>query len=73
MKFCLPHSQVYRFRVNANRKVRLEKVFCDAQKPGDAIAVTVKGKARRWVADEFREYDSFRKWPESKALPRVGN
>ena len=40
----IPHSQVYRFRVNASRKVRLEKVFCDAREPGDAIAVTVNGQ-----------------------------
>jgi hypothetical protein len=50
----IPHSQVYRFRVNANRRVRLEKVFCNDQKPADAIAVTVNGKAYdpMWLLDE---------------------
>jgi hypothetical protein len=50
----IPHSQVYRFRVNASRKVRLEKVFCDAREPGDAIAVTVNGQIYDpvWLLDE---------------------
>ena len=50
----IPHSQVYRFHLNANRKARLEKVFCDSEKPGDAIAVTVNGESFDpvWLLDE---------------------
>ena len=50
----IPHSQVYRFHLNANRRVRLEKVFCDARKPGDAIGVTVNGQTYDpvWLLDE---------------------
>jgi hypothetical protein len=50
----IPHSQVYRFHLNANRKARLEKVFCNAERPGDAIAVSVNGQAYDpvWLLDE---------------------
>jgi hypothetical protein len=50
----IPHSQVYRFHLDANRKARLEKVFCDAQNPGDAIGVTVNGQSYDpvWLLDD---------------------
>jgi hypothetical protein len=50
----IPHSQVYRFHLDANRKARLEKVFCNAEKPGDAIAVAVNGQNYDpvWLLDE---------------------
>ena len=50
----IPHSQVYRFQLGANRKARLDKVFCNAEKPGDAIAVRVNGQAYDpvWLLDE---------------------
>jgi hypothetical protein len=50
----IPHSQVYRFHLNANRKARLEKVFCDSEKPANAIAVTVNGESFDpvWLLDE---------------------
>ena len=50
----IPHSQAYRFHLDANRKVLLEKVFCDTQKPGDAIAVTVNGQGYDpvWLVDD---------------------
>lgn len=50
----IPHTQVFRFHLNANRKARLEKVFCDSKKPAEAIAVTVNGKGFDpvWLLDE---------------------
>jgi hypothetical protein len=50
----IPHSQVYRFHLNANQKARLEKVFCNTEKPGAAIAVSVNGQAYDpvWLLDE---------------------
>jgi hypothetical protein len=50
----IPHTQVFRFHLNANRKARLEKVFCDSEKPGDSIAVTVNGVRFDpvWLLDE---------------------
>ena len=50
----VPHSQVYRFHLDANRKARLEKVFCNAEKPGDAIVVSVNGRNYDpvWLLDE---------------------
>jgi hypothetical protein len=50
----IPHSQVYRFHLNANRKARLEKVFCNSETPADAIAVTVNGQSFDpvWLLDE---------------------
>jgi hypothetical protein len=50
----IPHSQVYRFHLNANRKARLEKVFCNSEKPGDAVTVTVNGQNYDpvWLLDE---------------------
>lgn len=50
----IPHSQVYRFHLDANRKARLENVFCNAAKPGEAVAVTVNGQAYDpvWLLDE---------------------
>ena len=50
----IPHSQVYQFHLGANRKARLEQVFCNAAKPGDAIAVRVNGQAYDpvWLLDQ---------------------
>jgi hypothetical protein len=50
----IPQTQVFRFHLNANRKARLEKVFCDSKKPADAIAVTVNGVRFDpvWLLDE---------------------
>jgi hypothetical protein len=50
----IPHSQVYRFHLNANRKARLEKVFCNSDKPGDDVTVTVNGQNYEpvWLLDE---------------------
>jgi hypothetical protein len=50
----IPRTQVFRFHLNANRKARLEKVFCDAEKPAEAIAVTVNGVRFDpvWLLDE---------------------
>jgi len=50
----IPHSRAYRFHLNANRKARLEKVFCNAAKPADAIAVSVNGQNLDpvWLLDE---------------------
>jgi hypothetical protein len=50
----IPHTQVYRFHLNANRKARLEEVFCNSEKPADAIAVTVNGESFDpvWLLDE---------------------
>ena len=50
----IPHSQVYRFHLNANRRARLEKVFCNAEKPGDAVRLTVNGQNYDpvWLLDE---------------------
>lgn len=49
----IPHSQVYRFHLDANRKARLEQVFCNTDKPGEAIAVTVNGQNYNpvWLLD----------------------
>ena len=54
----IPHTQVYRFHLNANRKARLEQVFCNSEKPGDAIAVTVNGESLDpvWLLDESGIY-----------------
>lgn len=50
----VPHSQIYRFHLDANRKARLEQVFCTADKPEDAIAVTINGQSYDpvWLLDE---------------------
>jgi len=50
----IPHSQVYRFHLNASRNARLEKVFCNADKPGDAVRVSVNGQNYDpvWLLDE---------------------
>ncbi len=50
----IPQTKVFRFHLNANRKARLEKVFCDSKKPAEAIAVTVNGKSFDpvWLLDE---------------------
>ena len=50
----IPQTKVFRFRLNANRKARLEKVFCDSKKPAEAIAVTVNGKSFDpvWLLDD---------------------
>jgi hypothetical protein len=50
----VPHSQVYRFHLDANRKARLEKVFCNTEKPADAIAVSINGQTYDpvWLLDD---------------------
>lgn len=50
----IPHSQVYRFHLDANRRARLEKVFCNSDKPGEAIAITVNGQSYDpvWLIDD---------------------
>jgi hypothetical protein len=50
----IPHSQVYKFHLDANRNARLEQVFCNTRKPEDAIAVTVNGQGSDpvWLLDE---------------------
>jgi hypothetical protein len=50
----IPHSQVYKFHLDASRKARLEQVFCNTRKPEDAIAVTVNGQNYDpvWLLDE---------------------
>jgi hypothetical protein len=50
----IPDSQVYRFHLNANRRARLEKVFCNSEKPVNAIAVRVNGQNYDpvWLLDE---------------------
>lgn len=50
----VPHSAVYRFHLDANRKARLEKVFCDTNKPGDVIAVSINGQSYDpvWLLDD---------------------
>jgi hypothetical protein len=50
----IPHSQVYRFHLDANRKARLEQVFCNEKKPGEAITVSVNGQGYDpvWLLDE---------------------
>ncbi len=50
----IPHSQIYRFHLDATRKARLEKVFCNPGKPQEAIAVRVNGQNYDpvWLLDE---------------------
>lgn len=50
----VPHSEVYRFHLDANRKARLEKVFCNSDKPADAIAVSINGQSYDpvWLLDD---------------------
>lgn len=50
----IPHSQIYRFHLDVARKARLEKVFCDGGKPGEAVAVRVNGQSYDpvWQLDE---------------------
>jgi hypothetical protein len=50
----IPHSEVYRFHLDANRKARLEKVFCNTDKPGDAISVSINGQSYDpvWLLDD---------------------
>ena len=49
----VPHARVYRFHLDANRNVRLEQVFCNAKKPGEAISVSVNGQTYDpvWLLD----------------------
>ena len=49
----VPHSEAYRFHLDANRKARLEKVFCNTDKPADAIAVSINGQSYDpvWLLD----------------------
>ena len=50
----VPHSEVYRFHLDANRRARLEKVFCNTDKPADAIAVSINGQNYDpvWLLDD---------------------
>lgn len=50
----IPHSEVYKFHLDANRNARLEQVFCNTRKPEDAIAVAVNGQDYDpvWLLDE---------------------
>jgi hypothetical protein len=50
----VPHSEVYRFHLDANRKARLEKVFCNTGKPGETIAVSINGQSYDpvWLLDD---------------------
>jgi hypothetical protein len=50
----VPHSEVYRFHLDANRRARLEKVFCNPDKPADAIAVSINGQSYDpvWLLDD---------------------
>ncbi len=50
----VPHSEIYRFHLDANRKARLEKVFCNPDKPADAIAVSINGQSYDpvWLLDD---------------------
>jgi len=50
----VPHSEIYRFHLDANRRARLEKVFCNPAKPGDAIAVRINGQSYDpvWLLDD---------------------
>jgi hypothetical protein len=50
----IPHSQLYHFHLDAQRQARLEKVFCNTDKPGDAITVTINGQRydALWLLDE---------------------
>ena len=50
----IPHSQIYRFHLDVQRQARLENVFCNADKPGDAIAVSINGQNYDtvWFLDE---------------------
>jgi hypothetical protein len=50
----VPHSQLYRFHLDANEKARLEKVFCKTEKPADAISVSVNGQKYDpvWLVDD---------------------
>jgi len=50
----VPHSEVYRFHLDANRRARLEKVFCNNGKPAEAIAVSINGQSYDpvWLLDD---------------------
>ena len=50
----VPHSEVYRFHLDANRRARLEKVFCNTDKPADAIVVSINGQNYEpvWLLDD---------------------
>jgi len=50
----IPHSQIYHFHLDAQRQARLEQVFCNADKPGDAIRVNINGQRydALWLLDE---------------------
>ena len=50
----IPHSQIYSFHLDAMREARLDKVFCDSDKPGAAIAVSINGQSYEpvWLLDE---------------------
>jgi hypothetical protein len=49
----IPHSQIYHFHLDAQRQARLEQVFCNADKPGDAITVSINGQSYDavWLLD----------------------
>jgi hypothetical protein len=50
----VPHSEAYQFHLDANRQARLEKVFCNPDKPADAIAVSINGQNYDpvWLLDD---------------------
>ena len=50
----IPHSQIYHFHLEAQRQARLEQVFCNADKPGDAIKLSINGQSydALWLLDE---------------------
>jgi hypothetical protein len=50
----IPHSQIYHFHLDAQRQAHLEQVFCNADKPGDAIKVSINGQSYHalWRLDE---------------------
>jgi hypothetical protein len=49
----ISHSQAH-FHLDANRKARLERVFCNPNQPGDAMTVSINGQTYDpvWLLDE---------------------